>query len=389
MSLPIKLALRVALGTGCAAAQPPGTRWTQGEFLRHNWFFRNMLRLLIPLGLLLSAGCSLLPEITCQPVLHNPFPQLSKVAVAPFFNLSEEPTVDGRRFALAYFNELQLVQGFEVIPVSQVERAMQDYNIPLNSPQEARRLAQILGVDALVVGAVTDYTPYYPPRCALHAEWYAANPNFHPIPPGYGLPWGTPEEKLIPAPLVFEAEMALAREQMKTQTPGYTPLARNPQAPAKQPATQQGEEPSGGEKDASGGGRKDGGVQSVAHDAATATTAQGGAIDPGAAAGPPPWPDARGFIPLPPGPSPSPGLPSQAPVVRHTRAYNGHDPEFTRALADYYVFRDDARFGGWQTYLERSDDFVRFCCHQHVAETLAGRGGAGETRVVWRWPAIR
>jgi len=309
--------------------------------------------------------------------------------VAPFFNLSDEPTVDGRRFAMAYFNELQLVRGFEVIPVSQVERAMQDYNVPLNSPQEARRLAQILGVDALVVGAVTDYTPYYPPRCALHVEWYTANPNFHPIPPGYGLPWGTPEEELIPAPVVFEAEMALAREQMKTQTPGYEPLPRNPQPPKRLPGAEQGEGPSGGGKDTSEG-RKEGGVQLIAHNAATATTPSGDATDPGVPAGSAPWPDARGFIPLPPAAAaPPPGIPSGAPVIRHTRAYNGHDPEFTEALAKYYTFRDDARFGGWQTYLERSDDFIRFCCHRHVEEMLAARGGAGETRVVWRWPAIR
>jgi hypothetical protein len=265
---------------------------------------------------------------------------------------------------------------------------MQDYNVPLNSPREARRLAQILGVDALVVGAVTDYTPYYPPRCALHVEWYAANPNFHPIPPGYGLPWDTPEEELIPAPVVFEAEMALAREQMKTQTPGYEPLPRAPQRPKRLPAAQEGEAAPDGNRGARGG-RKDGAVEQAAYDTATATTAQQAAVDPARATGPPPWPDARGFIPLPPGPCPPPGMPSEAPVIRYTQAYNGHDPEFTEALAKYYMFRDDARFGGWQTYLERSDDFIRFCCHQHVAETLASRGGAGETRVVWRWPAIR
>ena len=44
----------------------------------------------------------------------------------------------------------------------------------------------------------------------LQVEWYAANPGFHPIPPGYGLPWGTHEEQDIPGPLVFEAEFALA-----------------------------------------------------------------------------------------------------------------------------------------------------------------------------------
>ena len=173
------------------------------------------------------SGCSLLPEITHQPTLHNPFPQLSKIAIAPFFNLSTEPTVDGRRFALAYFNELQLVPGYEVIPVGTVEQAIKDGNNALGGPEDARRLAQALGVDAIVIGAVTDYSPYYPPRCAMQVEWYAANPGFHPIPPGYGLPWGTPEEEQIPGPLIFEAELALAKAQLDTQTPRYHPALAN------------------------------------------------------------------------------------------------------------------------------------------------------------------
>ncbi len=44
------------------------------------------------------------------------------MAIAPFLNLSTEPTLDGRQFALAYFNELQCVPGFEVVPVGIVER---------------------------------------------------------------------------------------------------------------------------------------------------------------------------------------------------------------------------------------------------------------------------
>ncbi len=362
-----------------------------------------MLRLLLPILALLPAGCSLLPEIATQPVVHNPFPQLSRVAVAPFFNLSNEPNVDGRQFALAYFNELQLVPGFEVMPVSQVERLLQDQRLPLNSPEDARRIAQALGADALVVGAITDYTPFYPPRCAIHVEWYAANPNFHPIPPGYGLPWGTPEEELIPASHIFEAEMALAKAQMKTQTPGYDPLPLDSRAPA--PFREPELEPNaaeGGEGVPDASGRRPGGeIQLLAQSetsAATDPTATTGTTDAAEASGaidaeatgiPDGWPDARGFIPPPPGPAPPPGEPSAAPVLVHTRTYNGHDTWFTERLAKYYLMRDDARFGGWQTYLERSDDFIRFCCHLHVEDMLASRGGAGETRVVWRWPAIR
>jgi hypothetical protein len=57
-----------------------------------------MLRLAIAIGtIILLCGCSLIPHVVQQPNIHNPFPQLTKVAVAPFFNLSSEPTVDLRK----------------------------------------------------------------------------------------------------------------------------------------------------------------------------------------------------------------------------------------------------------------------------------------------------
>jgi hypothetical protein len=323
---------------------------------------RQVLAVILTLSM---SGCALWPHYAHVPVLHNPYPQLSKIAIVPFFNQSSEKTLDGRQFALAYFNELQLIQGYEVVPLGVVEGAIRDHQISLRCPEDARRLAQVLGVDAVVIGAVTDYCPYYPPRCAMRVEWYAANPGFHPIPPGYGLPWGTKAAKELPPNVIFDAEMALAKEQLKTQTPEIPvtlaqatasstaqPVLKNPAAPPV-PAIA-GQAGSGGE----GGGR-------------------------------PAWPDPRGFVPPPPSPERPNFVPSNAPVMCHTRAYNGHDAIFTDALEDYYLLRDDARFGGWQGYLERSDDFIRFCCYMHIREMLTSRGGAGETRVVSRWPIDR
>src|SRR5205085_12563102 len=84
------------------------------------------------------------------------------------------------------------------------------------------------------------------------------------------------------------------------------------------------------------------------------------------------WPDARGFVPAPPcaGPPLCHGPEKILPVLEHTKTYNGQDAEFTAALASFASFQDDARFGGWQGYLERSDDFMRFCCLMHVYELL-------------------
>ncbi len=87
------------------------------------------------------------------------------------------------------------------------------------------------------------------------------------------------------------------------------------------------------------------------------------------------WPDPQGFIPPAPSKERPLAMPQSEPVISHMKAYNGNDEDFTQALADYFYFRDDARFGGWQGYLQRSDDFIRFCCYQHVIESLGSRGG--------------
>jgi len=106
----------------------------------------------------------------------NPIPGLSTVAVAPFLNLSQDPTVDGRRFAMAYYAELQKVPGFQVVPVGVVEQVLVDSHLELNNPDDVLQLARELEVDVVVVGAVTDYDAYYPPRIGLQIAWYSPEP---------------------------------------------------------------------------------------------------------------------------------------------------------------------------------------------------------------------
>jgi hypothetical protein len=339
--------------------------------------------------LLVLGGCQFIPQITREPSVFNPFPQLSRVAVAPFFNLSAEATVDGRQFALAYAAELQSIPGFEVIPVGVVEAKMQEYRIQFgggaDGAAEARKLAQLLGADAVVVGAVTDYSPYYPPRCGIDVEWYAANPGFHPIPAGYGLPWGTQGEEEIPDALIFEAERALAREQLRTQEPPYEPPPIEPPPAPETAAPPEAEPPTEFETR-----RRKNNVQLVQHEqelpapAAESAAADGPAAGAAATSLPSDWPDPRGFTPAAPMPERPPLRESNLPVLKHVRLYRGTDPRVTEALETYVYFRDDARFGGWQSYLQRSEDFIRFCCHLHVTEMLTARGGAGQTRVVIR-----
>ena len=371
---------------------------------------RGTLLLLLACGICCtSAGCHLLlPEISHQPVIRNPFPQLSRVAVAPFFNQSDEPTVDGRDFAMAYYAELQQTPGFEVVPLGVVEEALIAHRIDLNRPGEARRLARLLGVDVVVAGTVTDYSPYYPPRCGLRVEWYTANPGYHEIPAGYGLPWNTPEEEFIPERLVYEAQMALARAQMAGQAPdcegSCQTLPEPPHAAGKEPAD-------AGTAGFEFGPSKDDSVLLAAGEEElllSVTDPQADKVDAGttgingaeelSVVGQPI--DSTGALPLngaahgcfdpqPLLPGRPPCIAYHGPVLAHTRIYQGHDPDVTQALKSYAYFRDDARFGGWESYLQRSEDFVRFCCHMHISEMLAARGGSHKTRMVWRWPESR
>jgi hypothetical protein len=358
-------------------------------FIRRKCLLIKMLRIIAILGCLSLTGCGLLPDVYQNPQFHNPFPQLSRVAVVPFFNFTNEPTVNGEKVAIAYYNELQAIPGFEVVPVPLTQEIIQLNNIDLNGPKgadEARRLAQIMKVDAVVVGAVTDYSPYYPPRMGLEVQWYARNPGFHPIPAGYGLPWGTPNEADIPGPLVFEAEMSLAKEQMKSQTPPepVTPVHEGvPLVPEGKNSSEKGDvkntPPSGGSKE--GGNVKRVGYAEEA--VPTGTQGKDSATDQTLPAD---WPDPKGFIPPGPRSTPPPYRPCKAAVLHHIKVYHGNDSDFTTALSNYYALRDEARFGGYQGYLQRSDDFIRFCCRMHITEMLSARGGSGEAKTVWRWP---
>jgi hypothetical protein len=76
------------------------------------------------LSLIVLNGCSLFPDIRHKPQYSNPFPQLTRIAILPFYNQSDEPTLNGRMVATAYFNEMQSIPGFEILPLGVIENAL-------------------------------------------------------------------------------------------------------------------------------------------------------------------------------------------------------------------------------------------------------------------------
>ncbi|MEM8911253.1 MAG: hypothetical protein AAGC97_05745 [Planctomycetota bacterium] len=415
--------------------------------------YRSAVTWLILVGVCFLGGCTLVPEARVRDVIHNPFPQLKTVAVLPFFNQSESPTLDGKAVGQAYYAALQSVPGFEVLPVGVTEIQLQRYILQFGPPTRGadfQRLAQMMDVEAIVVGSVTDFDAYYPPRLAMTVRWYAANEGFHEIPPGYGLPWGTDAEDKIPARIVREAEFELARSQLKTQTPlsedsgppGTTDL---PPAPSMEPSSLDPSLPGGfdfeSERDeersmdetrnplrdpfeppmvASVDYQLDVetqrvsvpglepwvGIDAITEGSPLPMQTQGQCADgqcelnpyldsepimSGMAASPLPeaWPDPSNLIPDPPSPVPPTMTRTSEPVLSHTRLYRGDDPYFTSRLADYVETGDDARGASWQGYVRRSDDFIRFCCHLHLTEMLEARGGRDPSELILRWPVSR
>jgi len=350
----------------------------------------------------LSGGCALFPETRQRDEIHNPFPQLKRVAVLPFFNQSSEPTVNSDLVAEKYYAALQAIPGFEVLPVGVAKAQWLQYSLAHGEPRtgaEFQQLAKQMGVEALVVGSVTDFDAYYPPRLAMTVHWYAANEGFHPIPAGYGLPWGTEHEKQIPRRIAREAEFELARSQLATQTPLST---ETPELAS--PTEQNGLRPVAG--------------QIVLTPPRTPTQARdpifGDIIettDPSNLAGdtltsgqfhadafaleamdtmlPADWPEPTDLIPDPPSPVRPIATINHEPVLSHTKLYRGDDAYFTNRLADHVETGDDARPGGWQGYLKRSDDFIHFCCHLHITEMLESRGGRDQSDLILRWPLSR
>lgn len=248
-----------------------------------------------------GGGCHM-----AQVSVTNPIPEMTTVVVAPFFNLSDERTVDGRRFAEAYFSELQKSPGFQVIPVGVAERAIQQEGLQMSNPDDALRLAEMLGADAVVVGAVTDYDPYYPPRIGLQISWYS--------PYQWTFPVGV------------ECNNCFAAVPHPGRTPA-THVVRAQSPPVE--------------------------LELVPPEAVDRLPAAPAPFDP------------------------------RRPLMSYTRLFDGADADLVANLRDYVELSGDERSGGWEAYLHRSEDFIRFTSHLMIVEMLTLHGGEAKRRFVF------
>jgi hypothetical protein len=71
------------------------------------------------------------------------------------------------------------------------------------------------------------------------------------------------------------------------------------------------------------------------------------------------------------------------PLMSYTRMFDGTDSDLQASLRDYVELNVDRRSGGWEAYLQRSDDFIRFTAHRMIVEMLILHGGEGKRRIIF------
>ncbi|WP_417378637.1 hypothetical protein [Gimesia sp.] len=366
----------------------------------------------------------------------NPNPKLKTVAVVPFFNLSQEPDVDGRRFALAYFSELQKVPGFQVLPLGVAEVAMVENQLQMNNPDDVLKLAKILNVDAVVIGAITDYSPYYPPRIGMQVSWYS--PHSQEFIPGMPL---MVEERHAEKSMwnqLFKMDRVAAREarheehQLNKEVRHAAHIEKKETRKTEKAIHKAGMQdcPQGCPVDLS---EPPAAVETVIRGQSTDsldswpyTQNQSAIIQAAAQAN-------QGSLtlnsplhaPLPteaqtkasagqqtlvapkPALSTSPVPPQNntsvvkqfedycpptqvgtfdphQPFMSYTRLFDGSDAALVAHLRDYLEVSGDRRSGGWEAYLHRSEDFIRFTSHLMILEMLTLHGGQAKHQIIFK-----
>lgn len=111
-------------------------------------------------------GCQAKPDLDAPRFSISPYSQAHGEllwAVAPLRNESATTTVDPLMMSDKIVEAIEQVHGLRALPMNRTLETMRAIRMPMvRTPADANRLAEALGVDALVVGAITAYDPYDP-----------------------------------------------------------------------------------------------------------------------------------------------------------------------------------------------------------------------------------
>lgn len=133
-----------------------------------------LIAALLILAMLFIASCGPRRERLQSPiVLNTPYDRPQLWAVAPFANESGVSMVQTDRVADIFAEQCEEIEGVSMAPVNRVLSAMRKLQLrSVSSPADAQALMNALGVDGLIVGTVTSYDPYPPPKLGAAVQLF-------------------------------------------------------------------------------------------------------------------------------------------------------------------------------------------------------------------------
>lgn len=145
----------------------------RSHVIQNDWMRAGTVCLLVGalmLALFAVTGCRPREPRAAAPLM-SPFPDDQVWAVAPLLNESGVSVVDTLAISDVFTNELERIHGVTALPVQRVLDGMRAMDLGrIDSPNQARALARLIGADAIVVGTVTVYDPYDPPSLGMIVE---------------------------------------------------------------------------------------------------------------------------------------------------------------------------------------------------------------------------
>ena len=127
------------------------------------------------------AGCESADKLDAPQVIVTPYDAAQGEAlwaVIPLINESGISDVDALMVSDKLVAAIDQSRGIACLPLNRTIAGMRAARLDtLRTPEDAQKLSRILGTDALVIGTITDYDPYNPPKLGLALALYAAERN--------------------------------------------------------------------------------------------------------------------------------------------------------------------------------------------------------------------
>ncbi|MGE3108669.1 MAG: hypothetical protein AB7G11_12290 [Phycisphaerales bacterium] len=132
------------------------------------------------IGAVLLTGCAREKEVLVNPnVIQSPYPASKGEtvwAIAPLTNESGVSTIDTLALSDALAAAVAEVSGISALPVNRSLAAMSAHQLrAIRSPRDAKVLADALKAGGVIVGSITAYDPYDPPKIGLTLALYTTD----------------------------------------------------------------------------------------------------------------------------------------------------------------------------------------------------------------------